>query len=99
MADLYYAFMAQHRDRLTVAEGAEFLGLPVSTVYDLVRAKKLPHYRMGVQGGAIRLDRKDLESYLATSKQGPKEATRQIARSRRFLSSDFVLQIPGVTKF
>ena len=90
--------MAQNH-RHTVAEAAEFLGIPAPTVYDLVRSNRLPHYRMGVKGGAIRLDRKDLEAYLANSRQNPREAVKAIARSRRQLSSDFVLQIPGVTKF
>ena len=47
---------------LTADEVAELLRLPVSTIYDLARTRRLPHLRIG---RALRFSRRDLEAHLA----------------------------------
>lgn len=52
---------------LKIAEVAEYLGLGRSTVWRLVYSKKLPVVRVG---GAVRVDRKDLDAELEKQKAG-----------------------------
>ncbi len=50
---------------LTVKQAAERLGVSPSTVYHLCAAKLLPHSRVGLGRGVIRIAEADLERYLA----------------------------------
>lgn len=50
---------------LTVMQVAAIMNVTVGAVYSLVNAKPLEHYRIGISGGAIRIDRADVERYLA----------------------------------
>src|SRR5690242_4705523 len=49
---------------LTVKQVAELLSVSTGTVYDLVTAKKLPHFRIGVGRGAVRIAADEAEAYL-----------------------------------
>jgi excisionase family DNA binding protein len=51
-------------DMLTIREASEVLNVSRSLVYDLVKHKKIQHYRIG---GAIRIHRDDLMIYLNNS--------------------------------
>jgi excisionase family DNA binding protein len=50
------------RQLLTAEEVAQLLRLPVSTIYDLARAGRLPHLKIR---RALRFSRSDLEAHLA----------------------------------
>ncbi len=56
---------------LTPAEVATRCNISVSLVYQLVSGGQLPCYRLGKEGrrGAIRIDEKDLESFLAECRE------------------------------
>src|SRR4051794_21397448 len=55
-------------DLLTPAETAAILRLSVSAVYALCDAGELPCLRIGAKRGRIRIERSDLEAYLAGTK-------------------------------
>lgn len=48
---------------MTVKEAAELLEISERTVYDLCRAGKLAHYRVGVGRRSIRLEPADVRAY------------------------------------
>ncbi len=50
---------------LTVKQAAERLGVSAATVYQLCAAKLLPHSRVGLGRGVIRISEADLAGYLA----------------------------------
>lgn len=52
---------------LTIRACAAELGVSPSTVYQLVRAGRLAHARIGVGRGVIRISPADLAAYLETS--------------------------------
>ena len=52
---------------LTVPEVAQWLRVPISTVYDLVQRQILPSLKVG---RALRFDPHDLEDYLRRQKRG-----------------------------
>jgi excisionase family DNA binding protein len=47
---------------LTAEEVAELFRIPVATVYDLARARRIPHLRIG---RAVRFSQGELEEFLA----------------------------------
>jgi excisionase family DNA binding protein len=49
---------------MTVAEVAAALGLSPGCVYQLCRAGRLIHHRLGVKGGRVMIAESDLEVYL-----------------------------------
>ena len=49
---------------MTVAQAAEYLGVSESTVRKHVRQREIPHYRIGIERGAIRFDPDDLDAFL-----------------------------------
>ena len=51
---------------LRVKQVAEIMNVTVGAVYALVNAKAIPHRRVGLSSGAIRIDRCDLDAYLAS---------------------------------
>ena len=53
---------------LSVREAAEHLGIAVSTVYDLVRQRKIAHHRVGTGRGRILFTEQDLSAYLGSCK-------------------------------
>ena len=55
-------------DRLTTEAAAAYLGLSVGAVYDLVYAGKVEFYRLGAGKGSLRIDRAELDRYLAASR-------------------------------
>lgn len=55
-------------DSLSVQEVAELLGISKNTVYDLVKRKQIPSYRIGHK---LRVDPLDIEKYIAQSKTVP----------------------------
>lgn len=72
---------------LTVREAAARLGLSPDAVYELCRAGKLAHYRLGVHGGRLMVAEADLAAYLescrvesATSK--PRMTLRHVRPQR-----------------
>jgi excisionase family DNA binding protein len=56
---------------LTPAEVASQLRLSVSGVYALCESGDLPHRRVGAKRGRIRIDRADLDCYLASRVSSP----------------------------
>jgi excisionase family DNA binding protein len=56
---------------LTAKQAAEYLSLSAGTVYELCRAKKIRHHRMGVDGGTIRIPQDACEEYLLDCTQEP----------------------------
>ncbi len=57
-------------DLLTVKEAANLLKLSRGAVYALCKAGTLPHHRLGLGRGAVRIDRKDLIAYVEACKTG-----------------------------
>ncbi len=53
---------------VSVREAAERLGIAISTLYDLVRQKKIAHHRVGTGRGRILFNEEDLSAYLASCK-------------------------------
>lgn len=53
---------------LTADEAAALLHVPRSTLYELVRARGLPHVRIGERG--LRFTRPDLEDWIAQNTYG-----------------------------
>jgi excisionase family DNA binding protein len=53
---------------LTADEAAELLHVPRSTVYELVRSRRLPHVRIGERG--MRFTRSGLEEWVASHTYG-----------------------------
>lgn len=53
---------------MTVAEAALILEVKPGLVYDLCAAGLLAHRRVGLGRGLIRIDRADLDAYLASSR-------------------------------
>ena len=51
---------------LNVAENAGYLGIKTSTVYSLVEAKQIPHYRIGRQ---IRFKKSDIDEWMEKQKE------------------------------
>ena len=52
-------------EALTVAEVAALLRVSTSVIYDLCAAGKLPHFRVGLGRGTIRIEKKALDSLLS----------------------------------
>jgi excisionase family DNA binding protein len=49
---------------LTAKEAAEHVGLTADAIYQLSRAGKIAHYRLGVKGGSIKFRAADLDAYM-----------------------------------
>jgi excisionase family DNA binding protein len=58
-------------DLLTVKEAAERLRLSQGAVYMLCENRKLPHLRLGVGRGVIRIRAADLAAFIETAKVEP----------------------------
>jgi excisionase family DNA binding protein len=63
-------------DLLTVKEAATVLKLSCGAVYALCKAGTLPHHRLGLGQGAIRIGRQDLLAYIEACKTGAASVTR-----------------------
>lgn len=71
--------MARHADQappvlFTVKEAAAYLSLSTGAMYELCRAKKIRHLRMGVDGGTIRISPNACDEYLQECEQEPQSA-------------------------
>jgi excisionase family DNA binding protein len=66
---------------LTVKDVARILNVSVGCVYALVDAGRIPHHRIGVGRGTLRISTDDLDRYLASCKKEMGEAV--IARPPR----------------
>lgn len=53
---------------MTADEAAQFLHVPRSTLYELVRSRGLPHVRIGERG--LRFTRSDLGGWIAENSYG-----------------------------
>jgi excisionase family DNA binding protein len=53
---------------LTIKEAAERLSVRPSTVYALCARRKLPHVRVGLARGTIRIDESDLAAFVESCK-------------------------------
>jgi excisionase family DNA binding protein len=69
-------------DELTVTEAAERLRCAERTVYRLCREGKLPHRRIGVGRGVIRVRAADLDSFAPAVRTLPADIS---AKRRRYL--------------
>lgn len=70
---------------LTIRDVAERLGISPSTAYALVESHRLPHHRIGVGRGVIRVSEAQLTAYLDTTKQereAPRPAVPKPSRPR-----------------
>jgi excisionase family DNA binding protein len=56
---------------LTVKEAAARLEVSTASVYLLCKAGKLPHRRLGLHSGAVRISEEDLNVYLEACKSRP----------------------------
>jgi excisionase family DNA binding protein len=57
---------------MTVRETAAYLGISRQSVYLLCASGKLPHYRMGVNGGRVVIDQEQADAYrLSCVRGGP----------------------------
>lgn len=74
------AITPESRPRLSVKETAAYLSVSTGTVYQLIYAGQIPHYRMGVGKSTIRFEKSDLDAYLAACKV-PKSANAKPAMS------------------
>lgn len=61
---------------LTVKQVAKRLNVSLSSVYELIHDGALTSYRIGRNGGAIRVSDDDLEVYLAKSRTGEASSTK-----------------------
>lgn len=59
---------------LTVKQSAEYLSLSIGAMYELCRANKIRHHRMGVDGGTIRIAPDALDEYLLDCTREPATA-------------------------
>jgi len=58
---------------LTIGQAAERLNISRRTVYDLCRSGKLPHYRIGIGRGTIRIAADDIAAFLEACRVGQKQ--------------------------
>jgi excisionase family DNA binding protein len=65
---------------LTVTEAAAALGLSPHTLRGMVRAKAIPHYRVGPRRGHIVFDPADVDRYLRAGRVEPGEARAEEPR-------------------
>lgn len=68
---------------LRVKQVAEIMNVTVGAVYALVNAKAIPHTRVGLSQGAIRIDREDLDAYLRSRKVPVREGAEPDSPLRR----------------
>lgn len=67
---------------LTVREVAGLLRVSANCVYDLVSKGKLGCYRVGTGRGAIRVERNDVDAYLAACRTEKGEEAPRLPRPR-----------------
>ncbi|MBI1747183.1 MAG: helix-turn-helix domain-containing protein [Acidobacteria bacterium] len=64
---------------LSASEVAEYLGLPLSSVYDYAKTKRLPSLRVGRDRRSLRFDVRDLDRWIelhkAAERQRPSDAS------------------------
>ena len=66
---------------LTVRDVANTLNVSASCVYQLIESGNLPHHRIGVGRGAIRMSEADLNEYLSSChREKMSEAPRRAPR-------------------
>lgn len=58
---------------MTYAEAAEFVGVPVGTLYAWVNQRKIPHFRLGPR--LVRFHRADVRAWLEQRRVHPEKAT------------------------
>ena len=63
---------------LDARQAARLLGIPRSTVYELVRSRGLPHVRVGDR--ALRFTRADLAAWVAENTYGSAHSDRAATR-------------------
>ncbi|MHC4138073.1 MAG: helix-turn-helix domain-containing protein [Planctomycetota bacterium] len=59
-------------DLLTVPQAQKLLPVSRSAIYALIKAGRIPHYRISAAGsrrGRILIDRRDLEAFVAKARQ------------------------------
>jgi excisionase family DNA binding protein len=54
----------ERAEMLSYREAAKFLGLPVATLYSLVRERRVPHVRLGLR--LVRFPREELRRWVAS---------------------------------
>ena len=67
---------------LTVREVAAVLQVSIACVYAMVAEGKFAVHRVGTGRGSIRVDRSDLEQYLASCREEPIEKSPRPPRTR-----------------
>ena len=67
----------------TLKEAAEKLSLSPAAVYDMVKAKVIPHRRVGKKRTTIRFTDEDLQSYIEGRKEDVQEHVQKQDKSRR----------------
>ncbi len=68
---------------MNIREAAVRLEVKPSTVYQLCSAGRLPHVRIGVGRGTIRISESDVEAYLRSARVEAREAGRVSPRRAR----------------
>lgn len=70
---------------MNVRDAAQLLECSVTTLYGLLKAGRLPHRRVGLGRGAIRIAREDVEAFMAASRvEGAGAAPKAAARRRPY---------------
>jgi excisionase family DNA binding protein len=67
---------------LTVREVAVRLNVSLACIYMLVTRHELPHVRIGVGRGTIRIREEDLANYIAQRNRGPAEPRSSVPRPK-----------------
>jgi excisionase family DNA binding protein len=67
--------MNANSTNLTYNEAAQFLGVPVGTVYSMVSHRRLPHIRLGKR--LVRFPRHELEAWVAARRVEAVESSRK----------------------
>lgn len=69
---------------MDVREAAKRLEVSVTLIYELCHAGKLPHARIGLGRGTIRIAESDVEAYLRSARvEGPEEGQEGVKVRRR----------------
>jgi len=58
---------------LSAPEVAEYLGLPLSTVYEYAKTQRLPSLHVGREGRSLRFDVRDLDRWIELRKAAERQ--------------------------
>lgn len=79
--------MSSGFDLLTIREFARLIGVSISSAYQIASNGELPTYRLGARRGAIRVARRDVDTFLSQRRVEGKisRTMREIPRGLKHL--------------